>query len=82
MTTHLKCDRSPRSAHLIIFLVLSTCERAEDGGEYGEGPRHLQLRISKKLVASGLMCDDDVTLSNNELLIMLEKLEPLVQRNR
>ena len=45
-------------------------------------PWHLQLIVAKKLVTSALMCNDGVTLSDCELLMMLEELEPLAQRSR
>lgn len=42
------------------------------------GPWHLQLIVNKKLVTSALMHNDGVTLSDCELSMMLEDLEPLV----
>lgn len=48
----------------------------------GAGPRHLQLTITKRLVTSALMHEEGVAVTNTEFLMMLEELEPLVQKNR
>ena len=48
----------------------------------GAGPHHLQLTIAKRLVTSALMREEVVALIDIEFSMMLEELEPLVQKNR
>ena len=45
------------------------------------GLQNLQLTIAKRLVISALMHKEGVALTDTEFLMMLEELEPLVQKN-
>ena len=46
------------------------------------GPQHLQLIIAKRLVTGALLRKEGVALIYTEFLMMLEELEPLVQKNK